>query len=67
MYLVGLCMLWAFLLGLGFLLVAPFFIAAVIFFFGWVPAVTIGESFCRLRIRRLITHWLCILLQPVHC
>ena len=43
MYLVGLGMLWAFLLALGFLLVAPFFLGAVTFLFGWVPAVAIGE------------------------
>lgn len=43
-YLVGLGMLWVFLLGLGFLLVAPL-LGVGLFFFGWLAAVAIGESF----------------------
>ena len=42
-YLVGLGMLRVFLLGLGFLLVAPL-LGVGLFFFGWVAAVAIGES-----------------------
>ena len=64
MYLLGLVMLWVFLIGLGVLMMAPLLFAAGLLFMGWVPAVMVGESLYTLHIECHMTLCLCM---RMHC